>query len=637
MSFRSRLLLTVLVPVLVAVGIAMVTIVEKRAEIAEAQRLQSMATLAIKISALVHEIQKERGMTAGFIGSGGKKFIKELPEQREQTRAKMKDLKLASSQIDLPETSATMAKSFNQALSTTEKFDSMRKGIDKLKVPLGEALSSYTASNAALLNTIALMSTESSQAEITKLVAAYVNFLKGKERAGIERAVLTATFAKDTFGEGMFAKFIGLVTEQNTYIDVFKGFAPPEVLKDFQSQITSPAFAEVQRMRDAAISKAKEGNFDIDPSYWFGTITKKINVLKNLENQLNLTLLTSVEQVQSAAWFSMLTESLLMLVAISISICIAIFMAQRASERLIEASQDLSECSNRLAGSYQVQLDWVQNLLSKSEKISEKTYQVDSETGRLSESMTGIEDNLKESVDCVKRTEEATNGISLGSENCASEMRATTAQADSVNNAVQVSEGKLLDLRNSFEAVAEVLASVEGIASETRLLALNATIESAKAGESGAGFAVVASEVKALALATQNAIDGINNTIGQMTHSLDATVLNTQTVSQDMKNLDGIISGVASLVDEQLESTQRIQEYMGVTDSSVRSIEAHVGDVASMVSSIECSIRDMNIEVEDLESLCDRAKRMSEDLARVNTEVQGVGESLVEFALGNNR
>ena len=30
--------------------------------------------MSVKISALVHETQKERGMTAGFLGSGGKNF-----------------------------------------------------------------------------------------------------------------------------------------------------------------------------------------------------------------------------------------------------------------------------------------------------------------------------------------------------------------------------------------------------------------------------------------------------------------------------------------------------------------------------------------------------------------------------------
>ena len=44
--------------------------------------MDRLSGLAVRISALVHETQKERGMTAGFLGSKGKKFASELPRHR---------------------------------------------------------------------------------------------------------------------------------------------------------------------------------------------------------------------------------------------------------------------------------------------------------------------------------------------------------------------------------------------------------------------------------------------------------------------------------------------------------------------------------------------------------------------------
>ena len=42
----------------------------------------SLNILSQKLSALIHETQKERGASAGFIASGGKKYVDILPKQR---------------------------------------------------------------------------------------------------------------------------------------------------------------------------------------------------------------------------------------------------------------------------------------------------------------------------------------------------------------------------------------------------------------------------------------------------------------------------------------------------------------------------------------------------------------------------
>ncbi len=52
---------------------------EKSQISSEMESLSRLAELAPTVSALVHELQKERGASAGFIGSKGQKFAKTLP------------------------------------------------------------------------------------------------------------------------------------------------------------------------------------------------------------------------------------------------------------------------------------------------------------------------------------------------------------------------------------------------------------------------------------------------------------------------------------------------------------------------------------------------------------------------------
>ena len=47
-----------------------------------------LTELSVVYSELVHELQKERGMTAGFLGSGGTQFASKLKNQRQDTDKK---------------------------------------------------------------------------------------------------------------------------------------------------------------------------------------------------------------------------------------------------------------------------------------------------------------------------------------------------------------------------------------------------------------------------------------------------------------------------------------------------------------------------------------------------------------------
>lgn len=60
-------------------------------------------------------------------------------------------------------------------------------------------------------------------------------------------------------------------------------FLAPEELSAFYTQtMSAPEVNEVEKMRKIALSRPN-GGFEIDATYWFATITSKINLLKKLK------------------------------------------------------------------------------------------------------------------------------------------------------------------------------------------------------------------------------------------------------------------------------------------------------------------------------------------------------------------
>src|SRR5262249_52433098 len=82
---RTKIGIALLVPLLVAVVIAGYEIVLNWRARSEMAKLAADAAGAAEVSRLVHELQRERGTSAVFIGSKGAQFRAELPAQRKLT------------------------------------------------------------------------------------------------------------------------------------------------------------------------------------------------------------------------------------------------------------------------------------------------------------------------------------------------------------------------------------------------------------------------------------------------------------------------------------------------------------------------------------------------------------------------
>lgn len=86
----------------------------------------------------------------------------------------------------------------------------------------------------------------------------------------------------------------------------------------------------------------------------------------------------------------------------------------------------------------------------------------------------------------------------------------------------------IVRLSERSQAIAEIIATVGGLAEQSNLLAVNAAIEAAKAGEQGKGFAVVAQEVKDLADQSRQATKQVRSILTDIEKAVGSAVMTAE-------------------------------------------------------------------------------------------------------------
>ena len=83
--FKQKLILLVLIPLLATSYFSLSNLNALTSKQGQLENIQELISLTVANNALVHELQKERGATAVYLGSKGDKFSDELKEQRKLT------------------------------------------------------------------------------------------------------------------------------------------------------------------------------------------------------------------------------------------------------------------------------------------------------------------------------------------------------------------------------------------------------------------------------------------------------------------------------------------------------------------------------------------------------------------------
>lgn len=265
---------------------AAVNISENLSKIQRIDEDKHLVNVAIAVSDMTHELQKERGASAGFIASGGTAFRSNLNAQRALSDTMLLAFQNVVSDLTFDRDTRAQIADLNTQIDAISR---LRSQVDSLSLTVPQAAASITKLNRDAIDLLPTLGDRMSSGTAARAVQRHAIFLTAKDILGLERAIGSAGFAQaalngNGFPAATLTRFQTLKAQRETLLNVYRGLASGEMFAQLKATENSREAKAVERLSSTAITGTPEEIAAVGAENWFKTITGLISKFKTLDD-----------------------------------------------------------------------------------------------------------------------------------------------------------------------------------------------------------------------------------------------------------------------------------------------------------------------------------------------------------------
>ncbi|RMO69122.1 Methyl-accepting chemotaxis protein [Pseudomonas syringae pv. aptata] len=637
-----KLLLILIFPLVGFLAFAGLFVADKSENLGDMRRAVTATSAAQKVSDVVTTLQRERGASGVFLGSGGKSMQDKLKTFRQETDKAISEMRAQSTDgIPGPD-------KVNRAF---EELIALRLKVDSLGINNTESGTRFTDIIKTLIGFSYSMESSIEDPEILRGLSSLNQFVDMKERAGRERVLLGLAFNQNRFDAALLSRFSRNLGEFSGYFEAFQRWSPEAFKTKLNAVLQQPGSLEVARLQRLGFDTPLGDPLNVKPEDWFNLSTARIDMMANVEAELGQNVVGLATDARSSAQSSLYVAVATVVLMLIVVLWLASVIIRNIKVAVVDVNRTLMALSTRdlTARTRYVGKDEFgeisRNLDNMAQQISDVIRDIGSATAQVAtaaEQSSAVALQTNQNVAQQRQgTDQVATAISEMSATVKDVARSTTDAAEMsqrVNNStlqgkteidntigliqglsVQAEEtSRIIDeLKGESNSISSVLDVIRGVADQTNLLALNAAIEAARAGEQGRGFAVVADEVRSLAQRTQNStteiealIQALQKGTGAASGLMDASLQRTE--------------GTVVLARQAEQALVEINQSIGTIEQMSQQISAAAEQQSAVTEEINRSVLSVRDIADQSASATEQSAASTVELARLGSDLQSM-------------